>query len=179
MFWMELDLMGLIHHHIPIHSHHQLLMVMWTWLFIIVLISQFRLRVAYEQALWGAVAAGWEIEGELATTSLEFEYLHRKRRCEILIARDDIGNDVITLSLLFQCLFTFQLFLLYADWWKSDISDNREPQGNWRRISNSRDTVASSLSFSRSAPEHPGELVRRFGLRSEALTHCWQCWLTV
>ena len=32
-----------------------------------------------------------EKEGELATTynSLEFEYLHRKSRCEMLIGRDD------------------------------------------------------------------------------------------
>ena len=32
--------------------------------------------LACEQALWGALAAGQEKEGELATTSLEFEYLH-------------------------------------------------------------------------------------------------------
>ena len=40
------------------------------------------LHVAYglacEQALRGALVTGWEKEGELATTSLEFEYLHRK-----------------------------------------------------------------------------------------------------
>ena len=30
----------------------------------------------WEQALWGALAAGQEKEGELPTTSLEFEYLH-------------------------------------------------------------------------------------------------------
>ena len=34
-----------------------------------------RLIVAYEQALWDALAAGLEREGELATTSLEFEYI--------------------------------------------------------------------------------------------------------
>ena len=42
-----------------------------------------------EQALWGALAPGQEKEGELATASLEFKYLHRKSRCEILIGRDD------------------------------------------------------------------------------------------
>ena len=36
--------------------------------------------VACEQGLRGALAAGREKEGELATTSLEFEYLHRKSR---------------------------------------------------------------------------------------------------
>ena len=40
--------------------------------------------------------AGREKEGKLATTSLEFEYLHRKSRCEMLIGRDGISNDVIT-----------------------------------------------------------------------------------
>ena len=53
-------------------------------------------RLACEQALRGALAAGEEKEGELATTSLEFEYLHRKSRCEMLIDGDDISNDVIT-----------------------------------------------------------------------------------
>ena len=42
-----------------------------------------------EQALWSALAAGREKEGELATTSLEFKYLHRKSQCEMLIGRDD------------------------------------------------------------------------------------------
>ena len=31
-----------------------------------------------------------EKEGELATTSLEFEHLHPKSRCEMLICVDDI-----------------------------------------------------------------------------------------
>ena len=52
-----------------------------------------------------ALAARREKEGELATTSLEFEYLHRKSQCEMLIGADDIGNDVITL----QCSFSFAL----------------------------------------------------------------------
>ena len=58
--------------------------------------------VACEQGLRGALAAGREKEGELATTSLEFEYLHRKSRCEMLIAGDDISNDVITLGTCFS-----------------------------------------------------------------------------
>ena len=49
--------------------------------------------LAFEQALRGAL----EEEGELTTTSLEVEYLHRESRCEVLIGRDDINNDVITL----------------------------------------------------------------------------------
>ena len=40
-----------------------------------------------------ALAVGREKEGELATSSLEFEYLHQKSRCEMLIGGDDISND--------------------------------------------------------------------------------------
>ena len=65
--------------------------------------------VACEQGLRGALAAGREKEGQLATTSLEFEYLHRKSRYEMLIGEDDISNDVIFLARVFQCLFTFAL----------------------------------------------------------------------
>ena len=34
--------------------------------------------------------------------SLEFEYLHQKSLCEMLIGRDDISNDVITLGMCFS-----------------------------------------------------------------------------
>ena len=43
------------------------------------LLLSYRLSLAYlacEQALWGTLLAGREKEGELATASLEFEYLH-------------------------------------------------------------------------------------------------------
>ena len=46
--------------------------------------------------------AGREKAEKLATTSLEFEYLHRKSRCEMLIGGDDITNDVITLGACFS-----------------------------------------------------------------------------
>ena len=65
--------------------------------------------IACEQALRGALAAGREKEGELATTSLEFEYLHRKSRCEMLIGGDDISNDVITLEVCFHVFFNVSL----------------------------------------------------------------------
>ena len=56
------------------------------------------------QALRGALASGLEKEGEFENTSLEFEYLHRKSRCEMMIGGDDISNDVITLG---TCLSMF------------------------------------------------------------------------
>ena len=45
---------------------------------------------------------GREKEGELATTFQEFEYLHRKSQCEMLIGGDDISNDIITLGMCFS-----------------------------------------------------------------------------
>ena len=59
-----------------------------------------------EQALKGALAAGREKKGELATMSLEFEYLHRKSRWEMLSGGDDISNNVITLGTCFS-LFVY------------------------------------------------------------------------
>ena len=58
--------------------------------------------LACGQTLRGALAAGRKKERELATTSLEFEYLHQKSRCEMLIGGDDISNDVITLGVCFH-----------------------------------------------------------------------------
>ena len=108
----------------------------------------------------GALAAGREKEGKLATTSLKFEYLHRKGRCgEMLIGGDHISNDVITIGTWFHAFFNVCLhsrsFPLRADWRISDSSVDGEPQGNWRRNSNSREVVASSPSFSRPAAGAP------------------------
>ena len=50
--------------------------------------------LACEQALWGVPPVGWEKKGELATTSLDYEYLHRKSRCKMLIGGDDVSNDL-------------------------------------------------------------------------------------
>ena len=108
--------------------------------------------LACEQALRGALAAGREKEGELAPTCLEFEYLHRKSRCEKLIGGDDISND---LSCVFQCFFTFAL--VSASLWltETDSSIDVDSQGNWWRNSNSRNLVASSPSFARPADRAP------------------------
>ena len=60
--------------------------------------------LACEQALWDALAA-WRVkEGELSTTSLEFEYLHRKSECKMLIGGDDMTNYVITLGMCFSMI---------------------------------------------------------------------------
>ena len=62
----------------------------------------------------GAVAAGREKEGELATMSLEFEYLHRKSPCEMLMGGDDISNDVITLGTYFSMFFYIRARFCFA-----------------------------------------------------------------
>ena len=93
--------------------------------------------LACEQAVRGALSAGREREGELATTVLEFQYLHRKRRCEMLIGGDDISNDVITLGTCFSMLLTFAFVspsLWLAEIWKCSVDG--EPQGNCRWNSN-------------------------------------------
>ena len=91
-------------------------------------------------------------KGKRATTSLEFKYLHRKSRCEMLIGGDDISNDVTTLDTCFHVFSNVCLHLcsfpLRADWRKSESSVDGEPQGNWRL-----NLVASSPSFSRKAPQ--------------------------
>ena len=70
--------------------------------------------LACEQALRGTLAAGWEKEGELAATSLEFEYLHCKSQCEMLIGGDDISNDIITLGACFFMFFNIRTHFCFA-----------------------------------------------------------------
>ena len=60
--------------------------------------------LACEQTLRDALAAGRVKEGELATTSLEFECLHRKSQCKTLIGGDDMRNYVITLGMCFSMI---------------------------------------------------------------------------
>ena len=62
-------------------------------------------------------------EGELATSSLEFEYLHRKTRCEMPIGGGGIGNDVITLGSCFSMFVYIRARFRFAL-----ISGNLTPQ---------------------------------------------------
>ena len=101
------------------------------------------------------LASGQEEEGELATMSLEFENLHRKSQCEMLIGGDDISIDFITLGACLHVCFHSPSFPLCADWQKSGSLVDREPQGNWRWNSHSRDIGASSPSFSHPAARVP------------------------
>ena len=57
----------------------------------------------------GRSGSGTGMERELATTSLEFENLHRKSQREMLIGGDNISKMSLPLVRVFQCLFTFAL----------------------------------------------------------------------
>ena len=110
--------------------------------------------LAYEQALRSTLAVGREKEGDLATTSLEFDYLHRKKRCEMLFSGDDTSNGFITPGTYFSMFVYIRARFRFA-LIGGNLTVDGEPQGNWRRNSNSRNVVASSLSFSRPAARAP------------------------
>ena len=63
------------------------------------------------QVLQGALVAGREKKRELATTSLEFEYLHQKNWSKQLIGGDDISYVVNTLG---SCLHMFFIVCLHS-----------------------------------------------------------------
>ena len=81
--------------------------------------------------------------------------------CRIAIA--EAGSHTGNIPLI-NCLFRIFASVclhsrsspLHADWRKSDSSVDGEPQGNWRRNSNSKDLVVSSTFFS-----HPADRVPR------------------
>ena len=87
---------------------------------------------------------GQEKEGELAITSLEFEYLHRKNRCEMLIGEDDISNDVITLGTYFSMFVyiraRFRLALIGGN---LTVQSRESHGGTGGNISNMRCSVSS------------------------------------
>ena len=91
-----------------------------------------------------------------STTSLEFEYLLRKSRCEILIGGDDISNDVI-----FQCTCFSMFVYIRARFRYALIGGNLAVQvpGSLGELDVEfkfqRDVVASSPSFSLPASRAP------------------------
>ena len=110
-------------------------------------------KIACEQALRCTLAAGRDKEGKLATTSLEFDYLHRKNRCEMLISGDNTSNGIITLDTCFSMFVYIRARFHFAL-----IGGNLtvDGEGNWRRNSKSRNVFASSPSFSHPAARAPG-----------------------
>ena len=96
--------------------------------------------------------AGRKKKGELATMSLEFEYLHRKSRCEMLVGgSDNISNDDITPGTCFSMFVYIRAGFRFALSGRNMTAQSTESHRGWRWNSNSRDAVASSPSFSRPA----------------------------
>ena len=110
-------------------------------------------KIASKQAL----AAGREKEGETGTTSVEFEYLRRKSRCEMLISGDDISNDVITLSTCFSMYVTFA-FVPPSRWLAEIWQLSRRGATGELEVEFKFQRRSCKLS---SPPERPGELSRR------------------
>ena len=85
--------------------------------------------LACEQAVQSTLTLGWEKEGELATTSPEFEYLHQKVDEKCWLAK----MSLVTMSLSWYVFFNICLHLcsspLRADWRKSDSSCLRGATG--------------------------------------------------
>ena len=102
--------------------------------------------VACEQALLGALAVGREMERELATRSLEFEYLHLKSQCEMLIGGDNFSKDIITLGTCFSMFF--HIHFRFAQ-----MSGNLTAQSTGSH--RGRDVVACSPSFPTLAARTP------------------------
>ena len=103
--------------------------------------------LAREQALRGALAAGREKEGELATTSLEFimNIYIKKVDADCLLAEMALVMTSLLLARVFQCLLHWR--------WLAEIWQLSRPgaKGEMEVESNSSDVVASSPSSSRPA----------------------------
>ena len=123
--------------------------------------------LACEQAVQSTLTSGWEKEGELATTSPEFEYLHQKVDEKCWLAK----MSLVTTSLSWYVFFNICLHLcsspLRADWQKSDSSVYVNPQGNWTWNSNSRDIGARSPSFSSPASRAPRRACSQTGGKTQ------------
>ena len=66
--------------------------------------------LACKQALRGAQVLGREKEGGFATMSLEFEYLHWKSQCEMLISGDDVTlGTCFSIFVFIRACFCFTL----------------------------------------------------------------------
>ena len=121
---------------------------------------------ACDQALWGALAAGREKEGELATTALwnlnstpNSPVDPRRLSCQIFANQGEAETSANVNKHVLRVMTSMPIS-------SSPISISHRL---FRcRYSNSRKVVASSPSFSRPPPEWPKELARK--LRCQVLT---------
>ena len=127
-------------------------------------------EVACEQALRGALAAGLEKEGKLATTSLKFDF-HLQFPCGSLSTElsdfcqsERYGNKLTNVNKHWKTHAKGNEIITTA------ISTNQHTASTFlmQILKNSRDFIASSPSFSRPAAETPGELSSRLGKRGKS-----------
>ena len=119
----------------------------------------------------GTLAAGREKEGVLATTSLEFEYLH----WEMLIGGDDICNQNITLGTCFSMFVYIRarfLFTLIDRNLKAQSTGSYRGTGGGIQIPETR--LQALLPFPAPPPEHSRELTHRLSRTGHEclLVHC-------
>ena len=113
--------------------------------------------IAGEKALRGALVVGREKEGELATTSLEYEFhlqfpvAPRRLSCQISDNQRKAERSANVARIKTNIEKHVPRVMTSFDIITNVISANQ----------NSRDVVASSSSFSRPAVRAPGELARR------------------
>ena len=132
--------------------------------------------LACEQALQSTLASGWEKEGELATTSPEFEYLHQKVDEKCWLAK----MSLVTTSLSWYVFFNICLHLcsspLRADWRKSDSSCLQGTTGELDvefKFQRHTCSLQALLPFPAPPPERPGEFARRLVVLRSRLFNNW------
>ena len=122
--------------------------------------------LACEQPLRGALAVGREKEGEVATTSLEFDYLHQKSRCQMLIDGKDISSDVIILGTCFSMFVYIRARFCFARTGGNlTVQSTGSHRGIGRGIQIPGTWLQALLPFPAPPPERPGELARRLDWR--------------
>ena len=129
-------------------------------------------KLPCEQALRDTLVAGQENEGQLATTSLEFENLHQKSQSEMVIGGDDISNDIITLGKCFSVFVyiraCFHFALIGGNLTAQSKSSHRGVGGGSPEME-----LQALLTFAAPLPECPEELARR--LETSRVTPSFCC----
>ena len=103
--------------------------------------------------------------------SQEFEFLHRKIRCEMLIGGDDISNDVITLGMYFSMFVYicahFCFILIVRNLTAQSMGSHRGIGGG---IQIPETQFQALLAFPTPPPERPGEVTHRLCCISQFLS---------
>ena len=123
--------------------------------------------LACEQAFWDVPLVWWEKEGELATTSLDYEFLHRKSPCKMLIGGDDVSNDLHVFFYVCLILARFPFALIGRNLPAKSMGNHRGIGG---RIQIPETYLQAHLPFPAPPPERPGELARRLELPQSSVS---------